>query len=106
MNVQADAPFVSRPAPKLVAGALALGVHALFVLLLVFGVSWQTQRPAPVMVDLWEALPAVAPPAAVKPPPPPPPVKAPEPAKAAPVPPAVVDEPPPPRAPDIALEKK
>ena len=106
MNVPADAPFVSRPAPRLVAGALALGVHALFVLLLVFGVSWQTQRPAPVMVDLWEALPVVAPPAAVKPPPPPPPVKAPEPAKAAPVPPAVVDEPPPPRAPDIALEKK
>ena len=106
MNVSADAPLVSRPAPKLVAGALALGVHALFVLLLVFGVSWQTQRPAPVMVDLWEALPEVAPPAVVKPPQPPPPVKAPEPAKAAPVPPAVVDEPPPPKAPDIALEKK
>jgi len=108
MNIQADAPFVSRPAPRLVAGALALGVHALFVLLLVFGVSWQTQRPAPVMVDLWEALPEVAPPAVVKPPQPPPPVKAPEPAKAAPapVPKPVVDEPPPPKAPDIALEKK
>jgi len=107
MNIQADAPFVSRPAPRLVAGALALGVHALFVLLLVFGVSWQTQRPAPVMVDLWEALPEVAPPAVVKPPQPPAePVKVPEPAKAAPAPKPVVDEPPPPRAPDIALEKK
>ena len=107
MNVPADAPFVSRPAPKLFAGALALGVHALFVLLLVFGVSWQTERPAPVMVDLWEALPEVAPPAAVRPPePPPPPVKVPEPAKAEPVPQAVADEPPPPKAPDIALEKK
>jgi colicin import membrane protein len=107
MTFSADAPFVSRPAPKLFAGALALGVHALFVLLLVFGVSWQTERPAPVMVDLWETLPEVAPPAAVKPPrPPAEPAKVPEPAKDAPVPKAVVDEPPPPKTPDIALEKK
>jgi len=108
MNLQADAPFVSRPAPRLAAGVLALGVHAVFVLLLVFGVSWQTQRPAPVMVDLWESLPKVAPPAAVKPvePPPPPPVKTPEPVKAAPAPKPAADEPLPPRAPDIALEKK
>lgn len=108
MNLPADAPFVSRPAPRLAAGVLALGVHAVFVLLLVFGVSWQTQRPAPVMVDLWETLPKVAPPAAVKPvePPLPPPVKTPEPVKAAPAPKPAVDEPPPPRAPDIALEKK
>jgi colicin import membrane protein len=82
-------------------------VHALFVLLLVFGVSWQTERPAPVMVDLWETLPEVAPPAAVKPPrPPAEPAKVPEPAKDAPVHKAVVDEPPPPKTPDIALEKK
>lgn len=108
MNPPADAPFVSRPAPRLAAGVLALGVHAVFVLLLVFGVSWQTQRPAPVMVDLWETLPKVAPPAAVKPaePPLPPPLKTPAPAKAAPAPKPAVDEPPPPRAPDIALEKK
>ena len=108
MSLSADAPFVSRPAPRLAAGVLALGVHAVFVLLLVFGVSWQTQRPAPVMVDLWETLPKVAPPAAVKPaePPLPPPLKTPAPAKAAPAPKPAVDEPPPPRAPDIALEKK
>lgn len=108
MNLPADAPFVSRPAPRLAAGVLALGVHAVFVLLLVFGVSWQTQRPAPVMVDLWETLPKAAPPAAVKPPEPPPPpqVKTPAPVKAAPAPKAAADEPPPPRAPDIALEKK
>ncbi|OZA27924.1 MAG: protein TolA [Hydrogenophilales bacterium 17-64-11] len=108
MNLPADAPFVSRPAPRLAAGVLALGVHAVFVLLLVFGVSWQTQRPAPVMVDLWETLPKVAPPAAVKPaePPLPPPLKTPAPAKAAPAPKPAVDEPPPPRVPDIALEKK
>lgn len=107
MNISADAPFVSRPGSNLIAGALALGVHAVFVLLLVFGMSWQTQHPAPVMVDLWEALPP-APPVAAKPsrPPAPAPVKAPAPAKATPAPQPVVDEPPPPKAPDIALEKK
>jgi len=102
MNVPADAPFISRPAPKLAAGALALGVHVLFALLLVFGVSWQTQPPAPVMVDLWEALPSSPPPPRVRPEP----VKIPEPVKAAPAPKPVVSEPPPVKAPDIALEKK
>ena len=119
MNPSVDARFVSRPAPNLAAGALALGVHALFVLLLVFGVSWQTQHPAPVMVDLWDALPEFAPPAPVQPiepqpepvpeqPPEPPPAKVPEPVKSvpAPKPQPVVKEPPPPKAPDIALEKK
>ena len=58
MRCAADTPFVTRTHDKRVAGALALGVHALFVLLLVFGVSWQTEHPAPVMVDLWQSLPA------------------------------------------------
>ena len=115
MNFPADAPFVSRPGSSLAAGALALGVHAVFVLLLVFGVSWQTQHPAPVMVDLWEALPEAAPPEVQPPepqpepevaPPPPEPVKVPEPVKAEPAPKAVVKEAPAPKAPDIALEKK
>ena len=116
MNVPADAPFVSRPGSNLAAGLLALGVHAMFVLLLVFGVSWQTQHPAPVMVDLWEALPEVAPPVVqppepqpepeVAPPPPPEPVKVPEPVKAEPAPRPVVKEPQEPKAPDIALGKK
>ena len=103
--IPADAPFVSRPASSFLAGVLALGVHGVFLLLLVFGVSWQTQHPAPVMVDLWEALPAE--PAATKRPPPP---RRAEPVKrmAEPVPsrPPVVKEPPAPKAPDIALEKK
>jgi colicin import membrane protein len=108
MNFPADAPFVSRSGSNLVAGALALGVHVVFVLLLVFGVSWQTQHPAPVMVDLWETLPAEAPPVVVKPskPPAPAPVKAPVPLKAAPAPKPVVKEPPSPKIPDIGLEKK
>ena len=86
------------------AGALALGVHVLFALLLVFGVSWQTHQPAAVMVDLWQALPETPPPPAR--PRPSQPVKAPEPAKAVPPPKPVEKEPPPPKAPDIALEKK
>jgi colicin import membrane protein len=106
MNIPADAPFVSRPAPMFAAGALALGVHVLFVLLLVFGVSWQTQHPAPVMVDLWESLPKQAAPVVPPPRPRPEPIKAPEPVKAVPAPKPVVKEPPPIKAPDIALEKK
>lgn len=109
MNLSADAPFVTRANARFVSGALALGVHALFVLLLVFGVSWQTQHPAPVMVDVWQALPAAAPPVAVKPPEPVKAAPAPKPVptlKPAPVPKPVAEEPPPPKAPDIALEKK
>ncbi|MEW5968116.1 MAG: energy transducer TonB [Pseudomonadota bacterium] len=104
MLAAADARFAPRPVPKLAAGALALGVHVLFVVMLVFGVSWQTQPAGPVSVDLWEALPAVPPPRP-KPPPAPPP----EPVKAAPAKPVTapkVAETPPPKAPDIALEKK
>jgi colicin import membrane protein len=109
MTLSADSPFASRPAPNIAAGALALGVHALFVLLLVFGVSWQTQHPAPVMVDLWSAFPQIASPEPVKPampqpkpvperPPEPKPVKVPEPVKV----PDVVKEPKPVKAPEPA----
>lgn len=106
MRFAADAPLTVRDNTRRVAAALALGVHVLFVLLLVFGVSWQTEQPAPVMVDLWQALPAAEPPSRVprpadpvKPEPAPKPAPAPEPKPQA-------DEPPPPKAPDIALEKK
>ena len=106
MNSPEDAPFVSRPGSNLAAGAMALGVHVLFLLLLVFGVSWQTQHPAPVMVDIWDVLPQQPPP---KPRPqpktvPPKPVKLSVPVKAEPAP--VVKEVTPLKAPDIALEKK
>ncbi len=111
MNFTADAPPGSRPVPSLLAAALALGVHALFVLMLVFGVSWQTQHPAAVMVDLWATLPDAPSPAARPRTSPPPekvhrPEKAPRPVKAAPLPKPVEKEPPPPKQPDIALEKK
>lgn len=125
MGLAADAPFDPKRGSTFVAGLLALGVHAAFVLLLVFGVSWQTQHPAPVMVDLWDALPA--PPAPEAPPSPeplppqpePPPLPkrapppAPEPTPPVPEPPRPVPRPqvkappaPAPKAPDIALEKK
>jgi colicin import membrane protein len=121
MGLAADAPFVPRRGSTFVAGLLALGVHAVFVLLLVFGVSWQTQHPAPVMVDLWDALPMPPVPEAPpmpeplppqpEPPPlpkpvPPPAPKPPVPEPPQPVPKPEVKAPPAPKAPDIALEKK
>lgn len=125
MSLAADAPFIPRRGSSFVAGLLALGVHAVFVLLLVFGVSWQTQHPAPVMVDLWDALPAPpAPEAPPKPEPLPPqpeppplpepvPPPAPKPTPPVPKPPQPAPKPevkappaPAPKAPDIALEKK
>ena len=117
MSVPADAPFVSRPVSNLTAGLMALGVHLLFVLLLVVGVSWQTQHPKPVMVDLWDALPArpsaapqpgpePVPPPVPKAPPKVEPTKLPEPVKAEPAPKPVAKAVPPARPPDIALEKK
>ena len=106
MRLALDAPFVRSDNARLVAGALALGVHALFVLLLVFGVSWQTEHPAPVMVDLWQSLPnAASQPVAVPHPEPAKPAPAFKPEKPAPAPKPEAEEPPP-KAPDIALEKK
>lgn len=98
-----DAPFVSRPGSRLAAGALALGVHVLFALVLVFGVSWQTQQPAPVMVDLWDTVPEMPRPIPVAPRQPKPellPVV--RPPRSEPV--TRPDSPP--RTPDIALEKQ
>ncbi|MFN3749985.1 MAG: cell envelope integrity protein TolA [Thiobacillus sp.] len=113
MLAATDARFTARPVPRLAAGLLALGVHGLFLVMLVFGVSWQTQPAGPVAVDLWEALPpAPSPRPPVRPATPPEPVQPapvksepikPEPVKPEPVKPAPA---PPPRAPDIALEKK
>ncbi len=85
------------------AGVLALGVHAVFLILLIFGVSWQTHHPEPVMVDLWQTLPETPPAPRIKSHVAPKPVTKPEPvAKPTPV----VKEVAPPKAPDIALEKK
>lgn len=89
---------------KVISGAFAFGMHLLFLVLLVFGVTWQKRiEPQANIVDLWANLPAPAPPKVelplpkpelkleVKPPAPPPvkPVAKPEIAK-----------------PDIAIKEK
>jgi len=87
------------------AGGLAFVMHVLFLILLVFGVSWQHQQiDTAVVVDLWRDLPA-APPRAE----PPPPAVKPEPPPPAPkveVKPPPKPEPAPVAKPDIALKDK
>jgi colicin import membrane protein len=91
---------------KTVSGALTLGMHLLFAVLLFFGVAWQQKRSdAPVVVDLWSNLPPVPQPRVEAPPvtkPEPEPPK-PEPPKPAPAPKV---EPKPVPKPDIALKEK
>lgn len=99
------AAFQSRD--EALAGGLAFAMHVLFLILLVFGVSWQ-HKPieTAAVVDLWRDLPSIAPPKAevvppapVKPEPPPPQPKVE--AKPPPKP-----EPAPALKPDIALKDK
>lgn len=71
------------PNEKAVSGALALVMHALFLALLIFGVSWKKPEPAAMVAELWSNLPPVAAPKP-QPPPPPPPKIEPEPPKPAP----------------------
>jgi colicin import membrane protein len=51
---------VPRPPGRLESAALAVLVHSLLVILLVFGVRWQSQPPAIVQAELWSALPQTA----------------------------------------------
>lgn len=88
------------------AGALAFVTHVLFLILMVFGVSWQhKQIDTAVVVDLWRDVPAATPPAVEAPPPqvkpePPPPAPKVE------VKPPPKPEPVPVAKPDIALKDK
>ena len=115
MSPQRPYPLPDPGGPWGLPVALALGVHALLVLALTWGVSWK-QTPEPVLdAELWSALPQVAAPARVEPPAepepepePPTPEPEPEPEPEPPPPP-----PPPPPAktpvqakPDIAALKK
>jgi colicin import membrane protein len=81
---------------RLSAGGMSLLVHILFVVFLIFGMSWHSQPQEPVEAELWSALPAL----------PPPPVITPEPLAPV-VEPAPVAPPPEmaPAKPDIALER-
>ncbi|MDH2918084.1 MAG: cell envelope integrity protein TolA [Sideroxydans sp.] len=80
------------------AAVLALMVHGGFFALLYFGFTWQTQAPAAMSVELWQALPDRVQPSVVAPPPVPLVPKA-EPAPPVPSPVAVVK-------PDIVLAIK
>jgi len=56
-------------------GVLAVIVHVLFVVMLVFGIRWQQRPPEPMVVELWREVPASKPepaPRPVEPTPPPP----------------------------------
>ena len=72
---------------RLASGVLAVGIHLVFIALLVFGISWQRRPPEPLMAELWREIPRKAEPA-VRPPEPP----------APPPPPKVEPAPPPPAA--------
>jgi colicin import membrane protein len=110
------APSPRPPNPgRLRAIVLAVAVHALFIAVIVFGVTWQSAPTAPVEAQLWDKLPP-AKPAATKPAPKPPPPKTeppkpeppkpeppkPEPPKPEPPPPEKVEPPKP--DPEIALK--
>lgn len=98
-----------RSREQALAGALAFAMHVLFLVLLVFSVSWQQKQiDTTVVVDLWRDLPPMPQPK-VDVPKPPPPVVRPEPPPA----PKVEVKPPPPKPapepapkPDIALKEK
>ncbi len=80
---------------RLPAAILAVLVHLLFIGFLIFSVNWKSHPPAPVMADLWEALP----------PPPTRPVVKPRPVPK-PKPEPVVEPQPAQPHPDIALKQK
>lgn len=87
---------------------LAVLMHILFFILLVFGISWQSRHPQVTAVDLWSDLPP--PPQPVEPPKPAPEVKAPLPpqpeAKPEPKPEPKPEAKPEPVKPDILLKEK
>jgi colicin import membrane protein len=87
---------------KAISGALALVMHLLFFVLLVFGVAWQKHESAAMVAELWSSLPepkVAPPPPKAEPLPPKPRPKA----EAKPVPKL---EPKPAPKPDIALREK
>jgi len=93
----------AHPEPGLLpAGALALLVHVVFFIFMIFGLSWKSYPPEGMVVDLWSSLPPPAPPPAVAKPSPPKPVPSPPEAKPLPPKPETL----PPMKPDIALKEK
>jgi colicin import membrane protein len=97
----------STNSDKTRARLLALAMHAVFILLIVFGVSWQKKPQPPVEATLWSSLPPLPQP---QPPAEPAPQVEPTPEPPKPVP-KVTPPPPPPKMvqvplkPDIAIKK-
>jgi colicin import membrane protein len=92
-----EAPVASAPAPgKRISFVLAVLMHVALVVILIYGVHWQTQKPEVVTVELVRAVPP--PPTFTPPEPPAPP---PEPKPEPPPPPA-----PPPPAPEPEIVQK
>lgn len=58
--------IAANRAQRLSAGMLALLVHGLFLLALMFGVSWRSLPDLPVYADLWDALPSTPEPPAIE----------------------------------------
>ena len=85
---------------------LAVMVHAAFFALIVFGVTWQSQPPAPVEAELWDKLPPAPLAKAAEPKPPEPETAKPEPPKPEPLPPKPPDVKPEPPKPDPAIAQK
>jgi colicin import membrane protein len=93
-----------REPGRIAAIILAVLVHAAFLMLLVFGVSWQSSKPEPVQAELWSRLPPIkvaAPEPEPVPVPPKPEPPKPEPPKVEPKP-----EPPQPTRAEIELKNK
>jgi len=91
-----------EPPGKTASVLLAIAMHALLAVFLIYGIRWQTQAPEAVSVELVTAPPVPAPAVEPKPEPPPEPVQKPEPK---PEPKPVPKEAPPPK-PDIAVKEK
>lgn len=83
---------------------LAVAVHVVLALLLVFGVRWSSEHPQPMVAELWSEIPQAQPPRAAPPQPEPKPEPRPVP-KPEPRPEPKVEPAPPPKA-DIALEQE
>jgi colicin import membrane protein len=83
---------------------LAVAMHAVLLLFLWVGVSWQNNEPTEVQAEIWDMKVQEAAPVAPAPEPEPEPEPAPQPIVKAPPPPPV-EAPPTPKEPDIALER-
>lgn len=96
-------PHTGAPDPgKLISAVLAVSVHVVLAVILIFGVRWQNRPAAPVEVELVRSLPATTPAAR---PPPPKPLPEVKPAPEVKPPPPRVEVKPPPK-PDIAIKDK